>query len=117
MFPSKETVKLFIDVSNRDGFAATLSAPLLDPINPKYSPVLGYLKSALKIIDASEGNSKFCPESFASGFLSCFHMFRLQIESEDMDIEDLQLNIESLSNYVKFLEEEASKLKAEKNNE
>lgn len=114
MFPSKDTVKLFIDISNRDGFASTLTTVLTDPVNPKYGPILGYLKSALKIIDGQgESNSKFCPESFASGFLSCFHMFRLQIESEDMDIEDLQANIESLSNYVKFLEEEAVKFKSD----
>lgn len=113
MFPSKDTVKLFIDISNRDGFAATLTRVLEDPINPHYSPILGYLKSALKIIDSQTTPSKFCPESFASGFLSCFHMFRLQIESEDMDIEDLQANIDSLNNYIKFLEEEAIKLKSE----
>lgn len=114
MFPSKDTVKLFIDISNRDGFAATLSGPLKDPINPKYAPVLGYLKSALKIIDHSPEDSKFCPESFASGFLACFHMFRLQIESEDMDMEDMQSSLDSLSNYIKFLEEEAVQLKREK---
>lgn len=111
MFPSKETVKLFIDISNRDGFAATLGSALSDPVNPKYSAILGYLKSALKTIDNTGVENRFCPESFASGFLSCFHMFRLQIESEDMDIEDLQSNIDSLTNYIKFLEDESLKLK------
>ena len=113
MFPSKETVSLFVDMTNRDGFSNTVISVLSEPINKKYSPVLGYLKSALRAISKSSNSKEggFCEESFASGFLSCFHLFRLQLESEDMEDDDLICSYENLSNYVKYLEEENVKLK------
>jgi len=104
MFPSKDTVKLFIDISSRDGLAKTIASILDQQSNANYAPTLSYLKSVLRILD--EDKSDLCAESYATGFLSCFHLFRLQLESEDMDIDDLQINVEHLSNYIKFLEEE-----------
>lgn len=109
MFPSKDTVSLFIDICNRDGFSNTISEILKAPMNPNYAAVLGYLKSVLRIID--NGMSDLQSDSFASGFLCAFHLFRLQIESEDMEIEDLQLTVNSLANYIEFLEDENLRIK------
>lgn len=111
MFPSKDTVKLFIDICSRDGLSKTVSEVIKNPIDEKYGPVLSYLKGAMRIIDNPEGTSDLCGESFGVGFLTCFNLFRLQLESEDMDIDDLQTNLDNLNNYIQFLEEENSKLK------
>lgn len=109
MFPSKETIELFEELCSRDGFAHTVTSNISKK-NPNYKPVLDYLSKIKRLIKDSEKEKRevFC-ESLNLGFLICFHLFRLQIEAEDLDIEDYKISIEGLSNYIKYLEEELAK--------
>lgn len=105
MFPTKQTISLFIEMCNRDGIVNTVSQFLNNDkdLSDKYIPTISFLKSNIKIIENQ--NTDVCPESFAVGFLTCFHLFRLQLEAESMEIEDMQISLENLNSYVSYLEE------------
>lgn len=95
---------------NRDGIIPTLTAFLKDgdgliPKDSKYMPCLSHLKVNLKAIEESE-SAEICKESYTVGFLSCFHLFRLQLEADQMDFEELQINIENLTSYITYLEDQ-----------
>jgi len=112
LFPNNKTIKLFIDICNRDGFTKTVSEIFKEKdINNNYLPVFSYLKLSMKTIGEEEGNSDIDMESFVTGFLCCFHLFRLQLESEDMLLDDVQANIGVLNSYVTYLEDEICNLK------
>ena len=109
MFPTKDTVDLFIDMCNKSGPVNTVVGFLKeDSINTEYKPSIAYLKAAIQFM--MDSGSDICTESFCVGFLSCFHLFRLQLEADQMDIGDLEVNLASLSNYVEFLEGEVREL-------
>lgn len=110
MFPSKETVDLFETICSRDGFASTITQNISKK-NLNYKPVMEYLSRIKDVIKHGAVDKKESYECFTVGFLCCFHLFRLQIEAEDYDIEDYQRNIENLNNYIAFLEEENQKYK------
>lgn len=108
MFPTNETVKLFLAMCNRDG---TINAmmDLIDKQNEEYKPSLNFLKLLIAMIDKTEYKD-VCVESLTIGFMTCFNLFRLQIEASNMDVADLQSNIDALSNYVEYLEKEVIKI-------
>jgi hypothetical protein len=109
MFPTKNTVDLFIEMCNKGGPVNTVVGFLKeDSINAEYKPSIAYLKAAIQFM--MDTSSDICTESFCVGFLSCFHLFRLQLEADQMDIGDLEVNLESLSNYVEYLEGEVREL-------
>lgn len=113
MFPTKETVSLFCDIVARDGLANTVM-PILNSKNPTYIPALSYLKKAMKKIeDANSIEEKMLldPDAFSLGFVICFNLFRLQLEADELDNDDLKTNMEILQNYVEFLETENVRLK------
>jgi hypothetical protein len=115
MFPSQETVNLFETICSRDGLAFTITKNISKK-NPKYKPVMDYLYKIKNIIGGNSVEEAEKYECFTIGFLCCFHLFRLQIEAEDYDIEDYEKNIESLNNYINFLEEENKKYKESQSN-
>lgn len=108
MFPSNETVKLFLAMCNRDG---TINAMMniVDSKNEEYKPTINFLKLLVEMIDKAQYGD-VCVESLTIGFMTCFNLFRLQIEASKMDMADLQSNIEALSNYVDYLEKEVDKI-------
>lgn len=111
MFPSKETIELFEEICKRDGFALTVTSNISKK-NPNYKPVLDYLSKIKTLIKESEKEKReIFYESLNLGFLICFHLFRLQIEAENLDIEDYQISIDGLTKYIEYLEEELSKQK------
>lgn len=111
MFPKYETIETFMEISKRDGMAETVMNVLSDK-NPDYEPLLTYLKKIINKINADPEDNRIDSNAFSVGYLVCFNLFRIQIESEDLDVADLESNIESLRNYIAFLEDENSKLKA-----
>ena len=112
-FPKKETVALFIEMINRDGLESVILQALKGDAIPKYGPIISFLKAACLIIDDPENNSELCMESYSLGFLSCFNLFRLQIESEDMDLDDLENQVQKLEGWISYLEDENVRLKNE----
>ena len=112
-FPKKETVALFIEMINRDGLESAILQAIRGDSTPKYYPIISFLKAACLIIEDPENNSELCMESYSLGFLSCFNLYRLQIESEDMDLDDLESQLQKLDAWVLYLEDENVKLKNE----
>lgn len=116
MFPSKETIGLFETICSRDGFATTITQNI-SKSNTNYKPVMDYLCKIKDVIEHGAVDKKQSYECFTVGFLCCFHLFRLQIEAEDYDIEDYERNIESLNNYIEFLEKENQQYKSKEERE
>ena len=102
MFPSKETVDLLESMCVRDGYSSTITQNISK--NNLYTPAMDYLKKIQKIIinETGEPDAKL----FTAGYLTCFHLFRLQIEAENCDLEDINTAMISLNNYIEFLETE-----------
>lgn len=110
MFPSKETIDVFLAMCAKDGLMKVSSSIFEDKVDPKYEPTIQILKNLVVTLTEME-KALFDPESFATGFLTCFNIFRLQLESEDMTIEDMSANMAVLNSYVEFLENENSELR------
>ena len=112
MFPTTETIELFDSVCKRDGIKHVVS-DFIDNKKDEYKPLFKYFKTLLKMLndDKIPDYNKLDEPSFTLGFLICFNLFRLQIESENLDIEDYKININSLEAYIQFLEKDNSSVK------
>lgn len=110
-YPNKNTVNTFIALLNRDGLAKTISK-LEDPLPDEQKPVIAYLKAIIKTLENRDDN-ELCIDSYGAGFLTCFHVFRMQIESDDMDMGDLDIQLKSLQGWIEYLEVENLEIKSE----
>ena len=112
-FPSIETVDLFYEIVQRDGMEYVSENLLLKSKDPRLVPAVRYLKTVLlsliedELLDEANG--------FSAGFISCLDIFRRQIDSEDIDLEDIELQLKNLSAWIEYLEAEVVKLKSEIN--
>ena len=97
----------------RDGLAKIIDQTLKGRVVPNYLPTISYLKAACLAIENPTNDSELCMESYAVGFLSCFNLFRLQIEADDMDLDDLESQVQKLEGWISYLEDENVKLKNE----
>lgn len=95
----------------RDGLAKIIDQTLKGRVVPNYLPTISYLKAACLAIENPTNDSELCMESYAVGFLSCFNLFRLQIEADDMDLDDIEAQIQKLEGWILYLEEENLRLK------
>lgn len=114
MFPNKDTIEMFDAICTRDGVKHVITDFLTNK-RDEYKPLFQYFNKLLKMLndDKIEDYNRLDEPSFTLGFLICFNLFRLQIESEDFDIDEYISNIASLESYIQFLEKENSCLKNE----
>jgi hypothetical protein len=108
-FPRIETIKAFVEICKKDGFEELMDEFLSKELLPEYKPVMSYLKKI--VTDMLEEDLNEEANYYTSGFISCFDMFRRQIEGEHATLEDLELQIENMLGWTKFLEDENITLK------
>ena len=108
-FPSIETVDLFYEIVQRDGMEYVSENLLLKSKDPRLVPAVRYLKTVLlsliedELLDEANG--------FSAGFISCLDIFRRQIDSEDIDLDDIQQQLQNICGWTEYLEEEVTRLK------
>jgi hypothetical protein len=108
-FPKIETVKAFIHTCDKDGFESIVDKLLNNDLKNEYKPLFAYLKKIVTDMLADDLVEE-C-NYYTSGFVSCFDLFRRQIESEDMDVDDIQSQLKNLLAWSSFLEDENVSLK------
>lgn len=112
-FPKIETVKAFIHTCDKEGFESIVDRLLNNDLKTEYKPLFAYLKKI--ITDMLEDDLNEECNYYTSGFISCFDLFRRQIESEDMTVDDIKLQLDNVLAWSSFLEKENVELKNELN--
>lgn len=107
-YPTIETVRMFAEITNRDGFEEISEQLLLKSKDQRMIPLLSYFKQA--IIQMMEAELYDEADGYSSGFITCLDLFRRQIEAESITIDDLQAQIENMCGWTSYLEEEVTKL-------
>jgi len=110
-YPTLETIKMFVEITNRDGFEEISENLLLKHKDQRMMPMLSYFKQA--IIQMLEGELYDEADGFSSGFIVCLDLFRRQIESEAITLEELEIQLTNMEGWTTFLEDESIKLKEE----
>jgi hypothetical protein len=70
---------------------------------------MSYLKKI--VTDFLDEDLEDSANYYTSGFITCFDMFRRQIESEEATIEDLELQLQNMIGWTQFLESENLEIK------
>lgn len=111
-YPNNDTIQLFAEIVKRDGIEE-LMEKLIDKASrdPKMKPLLGFFKTTLTTMLEDELFDEV--DGYSTGFITCFDMFRRQIESEKISLEDLLLQVDNLCGWNSFLEEESLLIKSE----
>lgn len=112
-FPKLETVKSFIQVCEKDGFESIVDKILDRELKAEYKPLFAYFKKI--ITDMLDDNMTEECNYYTSGFISCFDLFRRQIEADSMSLDDISLQLKNILAWSEFLERENLELKNEIN--
>lgn len=104
-YPTIETVRMFAEITNRDGFEELSERLLLKNKDPKMLPLLSYFKTA--IIQMMEAELYDEADGYSSGFISCLDMFRRQIEAEAITLEELEIQLKNILAWSSYLEDES----------
>jgi hypothetical protein len=110
-YPTIETIKMFVEITSRDGFEEISENLLLKHKDQRIVPLLSYFKQA--IIQMLEGELYDEADGFSSGFIVCLDLFRRQIESEAITLEELEIQLENMCGWSEYLENENVRLKEE----
>ena len=110
-YPTIETIKMFVEITSRDGFEEISENLLLKHKDQRIVPLLSYFKQA--IIQMLEGELYDEADGFSSGFIVCLDLFRRQIESEAITLEELEIQLENMCGWSEYLENENDRLKEE----
>ena len=100
-FPSIDTVNLFCEIVEREGMEKISESLLLRSKDLRLIPILSYLKTVLlslikdDLIDEANG--------YSAGFLTCLDMFRRQLDSEEVSLEDVELQLQNMCGWTEFL--------------
>lgn len=108
-FPKVETIKAFVEICKKDGFESIIDEFLSKELKPSHKPIMSYLKKI--VTDFLDEDLEEYANYYSSGFITCFDMFRRQIESEEATIEDLELQLDNMIGWTKFLELENLEIK------
>lgn len=114
-YPSRETIEAFKQIVEKDGLEEILGNLVnASNMNKKLSPIVGYLKEMifLMIDDGIEDEMS----AYTNGFISCLDLFRRQITSDEVTLDDVNIQIENMIGWTNFLELENVNLKNELNN-
>ena len=104
-YPTIETVRMFAEITNRDGFEEISEQLLLKGKDQRMIPLLSYFKQA--IIQMMEAELYDEADGYSSGFITCLDMFRRQIEAEAITLEELEIQINNMSGWISYLENES----------
>jgi len=109
-YPTRETVERFCEVLKKDGMEDVMEKLLMENGKDlRMMPILSFFKQSLTqlmedhLLDEIDG--------YSSGFLCCLDMFRRQIGSNEITLDDLNIQISNISAWSNYLEEEVSRLK------
>lgn len=108
-YPTIETVKMFAEITNRDGFEEISENLLLKCKDQRMIPILSYFKQALILILENDLYDE--ADGYSSGFITCLDLFRRQIESEETTLEDLEIQLKNILAWNEYLEKENINLK------
>lgn len=110
-YPTRETVELFCEVLKKDGMEDVMEKLLMENGKDlRMMPILSFFKQSLTqlmedhLLDEIDG--------YSSGFLCCLDMFRRQIGSNEITLDDLNIQISNILAWSNYLEEEVAKLKS-----
>ena len=111
-YPSKETIEAFKQIVEKDGLEEILGNLVnLSGVNKKINPIVNYLKEMIFSMIDEEVEEEM--SAYTNGFISCLDLFRRQIDSESISLEDLNLQLENICGWNEFLERENYNLKEE----
>lgn len=111
-YPTKETIDAFKQILDKDGMEFILENIVNSTnTNKKITPIVNYLKEV--IFSIIEDSLEEELSAYTNGFISCLDLFRRQIESESIELEDLNIQLENICGWVKYLEDDNTKLKEE----
>ena len=110
-YPSLETVQMFVEIANRDGLEEIIENMLLKNKELRMLPLLSYFKQM--IVNMIENELYDEADGYSSGFLSCLDIFRRQINSEVVKLEDIEIQLANMCGWSEFLEIENLKLRNE----
>ena len=109
-YPSKETIEAFKQKIEKDGLEEVLGNLVnISNVNKKINPIVTYLKEM--IFSMIDNNLEEEMSAYTNGFISCLDLFRRQIESESIDLEDLNIQLENITGWTSYLELENTNLK------
>ena len=95
-YPSKETIEAFKQIIEKDGLEEVLGNLVnISNVNKKINPIVTYLKEM--IFSMIDNNLEEEMSAYTNGFISCLDLFRRQIESESIDLEDLNIQLENIT--------------------
>jgi hypothetical protein len=111
-YPTKETIEAFKQIVDKDGIEDILENLVKEAnSNKKIAPIIEFLKEMVHTI--IQDNLEEELSAYTHGFISCLDLFRRQIESEIIDLEDLNLQLDNIIGWNQYLEDESVKLREE----
>lgn len=111
-YPSIETIEAFKQIVEKDGLEEILGHIVtVSGKNKKIAPIVSFLKEM--IFSMINENLEEEMSAYTNGFISCLDLFRRQIESESISLDDVNLQLENIAGWNQYLEEEVTRLKEE----
>lgn len=105
-YPKTETIQAYLAICEKDGFVNIMEEFTNKDLKPEHKPIFAYLKKIISDLMDDETISDECVDYYTTGFLSCFDLFRRQIESEEATLEDLEMQLQNMIGWTTFLESE-----------
>ena len=108
-YPTKETISAFKDIVEKDGMEDIFHNLVeLSKTNKKINPLIEYLKAMVfSMVDNGLDEEL---GAYTNGFISCLDLFRRQMDSESIDLEDLNIQLDNIVGWNSYLEDEVVKL-------
>lgn len=104
-YPHSDEIKAFSEILDRDGIQVIFENLVeYSKENPKLSPMIGYLSLVISVLlkdDLIEESN-----GYVSGYVSCLDIFRRHFDTQEIKLEDIELQIGNLCGWISFLEEE-----------
>ncbi len=108
-YPTKETISAFKDIVEKDGMEDIFHNLVeLSKSNKKINPLIEYLKAM--VFSMVDGGLDEELGAYTNGFISCLDLFRRQMDSESIDLEDLNIQLENICGWNSYLEDEVVRL-------
>ena len=104
-YPNKQDIITFSEILNKDGinvifeYIAAESEKNIDIKN-----MLSYL--AANINKLLKDELEDVAQGYVNGYISCLDIFRRKIETTELSLDDINLQLENLQGWIEFLENE-----------
>lgn len=111
-YPTRETVEMFCEVLQKDGMEDIMEKLLRENTKDlRMIPLLSFFKQSLTQMMEDQLLEEI--DGYSSGFLCCLDMFRRQINSEEITLDDVNIQLNNIAAWSNYLEEENILLKNE----